>query len=111
MAMRDTIALWQNAIRILSNREKQKQHYLARSVLAEIGKEWERRKFHPEDSADFFSWPSTEAPWGHGSLETSSWIKEGALHVLGYKVGNLDGEPQGVRERILNEVFSGPIPP
>lgn len=111
MKMRETVELWRNALRILSDRNKRKQHQAAARVIKEIGREWERRRRAPVDPSEMFRWPGTEADRGSGDLDTSEWIKEGALQYLGYKVGNTDGEIAGVRERILSEMFKGPIPP
>lgn len=111
MKMRDTVELWRNALRILADRSKAKQHQTATKVIKEIGREWERRRRAPVDPSEMFKWPGTEAGRGSGDLDTTAWIKEGALQYLGYRVGNTDGEIAGVRERILTEIFKGPIPP
>ena len=111
MKIRETVSLWHNAIRILNDPQKATQHTLARSVLDSIGIEWERRGNGLINPDDYFDWPGTEANSGIGGLDSEDWIKEGVLKFLGYKVGDTDGEPQGVRERILTEIFCGPIPP
>ena len=105
------VNLWRNAIRALSDEGKATQHPLAKEILQAIRKEWERRHHAPDNPEDKFHWPSTEAPAGSGYLHTEDWIKEGVFQFLGYKVGNIEGEPQAIRERILAEVFTGPIPP
>ena len=111
MKIRETLSLWHNALRILADKSKRPQHALAQEVVDAIGREWELRRRTPLKSDDFFKWPSTEARAGDGSLDTDDWLKEGVLQFMGYRVGNTDGEPQGIRERILAEIFSGPIPP
>lgn len=58
----------------------------------------------------FFKWPETNANIGDGSIDVTEWHKLGVLKVLRYQVGH-DGEPKGVRERILSEVFRTHIPP
>ena len=111
MKMRDTVNLWRNAIRILGDDAKKKQHGTADAVLNAIKQEWIRRRRDPVSPEDIFDWPSTEAAPGFGYLCTEDWIKEGVLQYMGYRVGNTDGEPPRVRERILSEIFNGPIPP
>lgn len=110
MEIQDMINLWINALRILNSPEKSRQHPLARNVVAAIRSEWERRRWKSPDPNEFFRWPSTEADRGRGDLFTNDWVKFGVLQFVGYKVG-LDGEVSGLRQRILQEIFSGPIPP
>ena len=111
MKIPDTVNLWRNAIGILGNPAKASQHPLARRVIKAVGAEWVRRRRKPVDSTDAFSWPSTKADYGSGDLDTTDWMKEGVLKFMGYKVGNIDGEPSGIRERILAQIFLGPLPP
>jgi len=111
MKMRDTVNLWRNAIRILGDDAKKKQHATADAVLNAIKREWIRRRRDPISPEDIFDWPSTEAAPGSGYLYTEDWIKEGVLQYMGYRVGNTDGEPPRIREKILSEIFKGPIPP
>jgi len=111
MKIRDTVELWRNAIRILDNPAKTIQHDLARKVLDAISADWARRRRAPTNPDEVFAWPSTEARAGIGGIDTGDWTKDGALKFMGYKVGETDGEPVGIRERILREIFSGEIPP
>jgi hypothetical protein len=111
MKTRDTVNLWRNALGILEDPTKVSQHSLAQRVVNAIGAEWERRRNAAVDPADMFAWPSTEANHGSGNLDTSDWVEEGVLKFMGYKVGNVDGKLPRIRERILSEIFSGPLPP
>ncbi len=111
MRIRDTVELWRNAIRSLNDPKKSWQHDLAQKVLVAIRDDWQRRRRMPANPDEIFAWPSTEASAGTGGIDSEDWIREGALKFLGYKVGGIDGEPQGIRERILREVFFGEIPP
>lgn len=112
MKMRETITLWRNALGALDNPKKASQHQLAQQVIKAVGVEWKRRhRSKPIDPKEMFSWPSTEAGYGSGDLDTQDWLREGILKFMGYRVGNVDGEPQGIRERILTQIFSGPLPP
>ena len=111
MKIRETVTLWQNAIKMLADPTKANRHTEARQVIDAIQKEWVRRRRTRIDPEDIFDWPSTEADPGLGGIDAQDWQKTGVLVFMGYKVGNTEGEPQRVRERILSEVFSGPIPP
>jgi len=111
MKIRDTVGLWQNALRVLSDQDKSRLHAEARQVIEVINAEWVRRRRGPVDPDEIFDWPTTDAEPGAGGLNTEDWIKKGVFHFLGYRVGNTDGEPQRVREHILAHIFSGPIPP
>lgn len=110
MKMGETVSLWQNAIRILANPKKSGTQKLANQVIEAIGAEWDRRRSKGTFAGDNFSWPSTEADFGSGGLNTEGWVKEGVLKYMGYKVGN-DGESQPIREHILSQVFLGALPP
>jgi hypothetical protein len=111
MKIRETVNLWQNAIRILEDPKQKSQHSSARKVLNAIGAEWERRRRTPLEEDDRFDWPSTHADPGSGFPDTDDWIQEGVLQYMGYRVGDTDGERQAIRQRILSEIFSGSIPP
>ncbi|MBS5905150.1 hypothetical protein [Roseomonas mucosa] len=111
MRLADTVTLWRNALRILHDAAKRPQHAQASLVLAAIRQEWTKRRGRAPVPGDYFDWPGTDARPGYTELDTEQWLKHGVLQFVGYKVGNTDGEPQGVRERILSELFSGPIPP
>lgn len=109
MSMRDTVALWRNAIRILADDEQRPKHAEAQKALDAINGEWARRRREPSDEK--FPWPTTVATIGSGGIETAGWIEEGVLKFVGYSVGNTNREPQRIRERILSELFRGTIPP
>lgn len=111
MRLVDTVTLWRNALRILGDEAKRPQHVQGQLVLDAIRTEWSRRRGLAPLAGDTFAWPSTEARPGHSDLDTEDWVKYGVFKFVGYKVGNVDGEPQGVREQILSELFAGPIPP
>jgi hypothetical protein len=110
MKIRDTVILWRNALGVLNEPARAAQHPLAQSVIDAVQAEWRRRRRYRNPADEIFAWPSTEANPGGGNLKTDGWEKEGVLKFMGYQVGN-DGEPQSIRERILSQVFSGPLPP
>lgn len=110
MSMRETVDLWRNAIRILTDRKRLREHEAANRVLEAIDLEWRRRRADPNLDG-IFAWPSTEARPGNGGLDTEDWIKEGLLQYVGYRVGSTNGEQRRVRERILAELFGGHLPP
>ncbi len=55
----------------------------------------------------FFSWPSTAADRGTGSLEQGDWPQVGMLKFLGYSVG-VNGEMKATRQSILRDLFQMP---
>jgi hypothetical protein len=107
----ETLQLWRNAVDIASDPMKKAQHRLAADVILAVRAEWERRGRLPIGDEDMFAWPSTAADGGDGSLSTEDWTREGVLKSMGYKVGQVDGRPTNARERILGEIFDGPLPP
>lgn len=111
MKTRDTVTLWRNAVRILSEDGKRRQHPQARKAINAINAEWTRRRQEHVNGDEEFPWPTTDASPGRGGLKTSDWLEEGVLKFVGYTVGSTNGEPQRVRERILTELFHGTIPP
>lgn len=111
MKVADTVNMWRNAVKTLSEPNKQALHPRAEIIMREINQEWEKRYRLPIDPDEIFMWPSTQANTGSGYLYTENWIKEGGQQCMGYRVGDTDGESQGIRERILAEIFSGWIPP
>jgi hypothetical protein len=108
---RDTLQLWRNAVDVLGDGKKSNQHVLAAKVIGAIRVEWERRSKQAFDPNDVFPWPSTTADGGSGNLSTEDWTEEGVFSCLGYRVGVTNGRPSNVRERILSEIFDGPLPP
>jgi hypothetical protein len=110
MKIRETVNLWRNALRILSDPAKAKRHLEAQQAIDAIYKEWIRRRREPIDPTEMFDWPTTDAEAGTGGIESEDWQEIGVLKFMGYTVGS-EGEPPRVRERILTEIFAGPIPP
>jgi len=111
MSLRDTVNLWRNAIQIVEDAERNKLHRPAQQTLKAIEKEWIKRRKQSVSSNEWFQWPSVEATGGSGQLRTDDWTQEGVLQYMGYRVGNTDGEPTGIRHQILSRAFQGPIPP
>jgi hypothetical protein len=111
MKIRETVNLWLNAIKILSDPAKEKRHAEARQAIDAVYNEWIRRRSGRVDPAEMFDWPSTDAAPGTGGIETKDWQEIGFLKFMGYTVDNTEGIPPRVRERILSEIFTGPIPP
>ncbi len=56
-----------------------------------------------------FPWPTTNAPIGIHGLGDVFKYKEGLLSYVGYRVGN-EGEPERVRQSILDWVFHNHLP-
>lgn len=104
----ELVSMWKNAVRMLADPSKRKDHARAKAVIDEIGREWDARA-KTEDG--YFKWPSTEARGGNGRLGGFEAEKEGMLSFLEYRVGRTRGEPHGVRKVILRRVFEGPLPP
>lgn len=73
--------------------------------------EWGRRAHQARTREDYFHWPSTHGGNGDGTLQFDAWNQEGMLRYLGYRVGSAQGESPSTRRRILDAIFSGPLPP
>lgn len=57
----------------------------------------------------YFEWPTTYAPKGDGTLDTSDWPENGLFSHVGYHVGN-DGEHPDARRYILDCIFHNELP-
>jgi hypothetical protein len=110
LTLPETVAVWQNTVRVLHDRAKGPLHEDARRVLNGVEREWERRVYSA-DLGGYFAWPTTNAPGGDGQLGTDGWLREGLLGILGYRVGNAKGRAPGERRAIRDHVFTGPLPP
>jgi hypothetical protein len=110
MALRDTIALWGNAIKVSADPTQKTKHLAAIEIVRGVDEEWIRR-CNAVHSDDYFRWPSTEAPGGDGSLSTSGWLDKGLLSQMGYRVGAIRGEEELQRRKILDRIFAGSLPP
>lgn len=111
LKIREMIQLWQNCVQYLSDPSRSKMHGEAKRVIAAISKEWERRGKQPLNGDEHFEWPSTDAKAGNGYIDTSDWLSEGFLKLVGYRVGRTDGLSQNYRQKILSEVFRSHLPP
>lgn len=111
MTVRDTISLWRNAIAISANPKRRKMHAEAEAVLKAIRIDWIRRKQEQGVHRYPFRWPTTDANPGTGGIASQHWLEEGVLKEMGYQVGSVKGISKSARERILKEIFSGPLPP
>ncbi|MGG5807718.1 hypothetical protein [Falsiroseomonas sp. CW058] len=106
-SLEDTVELWQAALRVLAAEDSNGRHAAAHRRIEAIRQEWTRRAAQPG-----FRWPTTTASGGGGAgLDTNHWLRHGVFQFVGYRVGKTAGLPQRLRERILAEVFAGPIPP
>lgn len=110
LAPHTLVTMWQNANRLLSKPDQAGSHEKARTVVAQVTAEWERRSSsgRPED---YFRWPSTEARGGNGTLTLDKSEKEGMLAYLQYHVGRTHGQPSRVRQSTLTRVFEQSLPP
>lgn len=111
LKIRELIQLWQNCVRYLSDPAQHKKHREANDVIAAISKEWERRGRQPLNGDEHFEWPSTDARAGKRYINTSDWLSEGFLSLVGYRVGRNEGLSLSYRQRILSEVFRSHLPP
>ena len=83
----------------------------ARDRADAIEREWLRIADLPEDHPDYFKWPSTEAPMGHGGLGFSNWEAMGMLAYIGYKVGAGSPLVDEQRRALLLRIFAMNLPP
>ncbi len=109
MTAHDLIRLWRNAVRILGQPNlKAKLKTDAKTIINDINREWTRRS--ALNLSEEFKWPSVQAYGGNGRLTALGWEVEGVLKYMGYQVG-AEGEPQRIRELMLDVIFLGQIPP
>lgn len=111
MTIPKIMRIWKNVVDILGDEERQKSYPDAPEVLSTIHGEWVKRGKLPPDPNDFFNWPSTEARPGVGGINVEAWEREGLLAFMEYRVGTTQGRATTARRRILDQVFSGPLPP
>ena len=111
MSATESVALWRNALKTLSDDAKAVRHPGAKLVLRAIQIEWERRESQLGMGADGFPWPSTKADGGSGNLAADKWLKDGMLSFMGYHVGSTNGKESDERQGILEAIFDGPLPP
>lgn len=113
MKMSQLMRLWNNAARLSKDKTKknEKSYRDALLVLEAIEKEWAQRGARPPSPEDFFEWPNSAADGGDGRLTGDGWIKEGVLSYMGYHVGRTNGLSSDMRQRILELVFEGVLPP
>lgn len=111
MSATQSVELWKNALRTLSDRAKAVRHAGAKLVLRAVQVDWERREALLGIGADGFPWPSTKADGGSRNLSPDKWLNEGMLSFMGYHVGATNGKESAERQRILAAIFDGPLPP
>jgi hypothetical protein len=104
----ELVTMWKNAVKVLADPLKKRDHSKAKDVIDEITREWEARA---KSETGYFKWPTTEAKGGNGKLAIFEAEKEGMLSFLEYRVGRTKGEAQVVRRIILRRVFEGSLPP
>jgi hypothetical protein len=104
----ELVTMWKNAVKLLADPLKKRDHSKAKHVIDEITREWEARA---KSETGYFKWPTTEAKGGNGKLAIFDAEKEGMLSFLEYRVGRTKGEAQGVRRIILRRIFEGSLPP
>lgn len=104
-----TLAVWANAIRLSSTSKDPDKAREAQIVADAVEDIWAIRA-RGELPEGWFRWPSTDAPGGDGSLDSSRWLEVGPLKVLGYTVGR-EGQSETVRRAILKRAFEGVLPP
>lgn len=105
-----TAQIWQNAITALASPDKRWLHEDAKKVVASVKLDWDRRSRLPHEPAEYFRWPTTDAPFGSGQISTDGWPSEGMLSFLGYRVGK-EGKPLPERHLILAFAFDSVLPP
>jgi len=111
MTIPDMLKLWRNCIGYLSDNKMKERWAKSELVIKAIEDEWEdrgRRMLNPDE---YFVWPSTNAPVGHGHVDTDEWPEKGLLNIMGYHVGDTNGEPLEIRHKILSYVFEHEVPP
>lgn len=111
MGFADQIAAWRNCVRLLADPKREDWHFGAKTVLATLERRWRQIGMDPANADGYFRWPSASAEKGGGSFSDIDFVKEGILGLLGYRVGNTNGEAEPIRQAILAKVFEGTLPP
>jgi hypothetical protein len=75
-----------------------------------IFKEWAERNGRSLVD-EYFEWPSTDAPYGCGTLGPIPSPSDGILSAFGYHVGGTNGKPEVVRRLLLGDIFACQLPP
>lgn len=104
----ELVNMWMNAVKVMADPLKKKDHGRAKEIVDRVTREWEARA---KLADGYFKWPSTEAKGGTGRLAAFEAEKEGMLSFLEYRVGRTKGESARVRQIILRRVFEGALPP
>jgi len=104
MPIRETVALWRNAIKTLVDQTRAARHPDAREVISAIYAEWVRRRGAPIDPDEFFDWPDTDVVDGSGGLHTDDWEKVECSNSWDTKsatAANRDGSESEYSSRFL----------
>lgn len=111
MSVADQIRTWRNCLRRISAGKNDQWEQGAKLIIARIELVWKVIGMDPSAASGYFRWPSTIANSGPGSLDEVTFVEEGMLSLLGYRVGSVQGEPNGMRHLILKHAFERVLPP
>lgn len=111
MPISEMMVLWRNCIGYLSDIRMEDRWEKSKLVIKAIEDEWRDRGRQILNPDEYFDWPSTNAPAGHGSVDTDDWSEEGILSFMGYRVGETNGESTNIRHEILAHIFEHQLPP
>lgn len=112
--VRDLLAIWRNAVRIVADESREAFHQQSRVMIRAIEHEWDRRSAEAALS-DSFKWPEANAAKATQRDKPqvgcfADLVEHGMLKEMGYTVGR-NGLPSNVRQKMLSEVFLRSLPP
>lgn len=112
--VRDLLAIWRNAVRIVADDTKEQYHRQSRVMLRAIEAEWNDRSAKA-DLAESFRWPDAGIRGAVKEDDRKSdcfadLVEHGMLKEMGYTVGR-NGLSSPVRQKMLTEIFRRSLPP
>lgn len=109
-SVRDLMNIRNNVLSLLERNLAADIQFGLGLYITAIDREFEIRP--PEGSGDeWFPWPSTDAPEGFGTMAEATFMPEGMLGAMEYRVGIREGLPDDVRRRLLDQMFERVLPP
>jgi hypothetical protein len=111
----ELLTCWRKHLDLVSyiNRTGRKKERLElyERLVACVESEWKRRGNLLHSSDEYFDWPTTLAKRGKGEIGDVTWVTEGVLSYLGYRVGEKSALTADQRHAILRRVFNMSLPP
>jgi hypothetical protein len=110
MELEEHFTMFNNALRILASGVLGIGTTDARQAISLIEHEWAKRR-NRSDTTYHVKSTSEKDLLCEPAQSTWHWPAEGMLSVLGYHVGNTNGQPKQLRQAILTQIYQGELPP